>query len=141
VNAMLSLAYSLLAREWTVTLQAVGLDPYLGFYHQPRYGRPALALDLMEEFRPLIADSVVLTAINNGEVRPTDWIERMGAVAMMPEGRRRFIATYERRMGQEITHPVFGYQISYRRVLEVQARLLGRYLLGEIPEYPEFATR
>ena len=141
VNAMLSLAYALLAREWTVTVQAVGLDPYLGYYHQPRYGRPALALDLMEEFRPLIADSAVLTAINNGEVRPTDWIERMGAVTLTPEGRRRFIATYERRMEQEITHPVFGYQISYRRVLEVQARLLGRYLLGEIPEYPAFATR
>ncbi len=141
VNALLSLAYAMLAREWTVTLQAVGLDPYLGFYHQPRYGRPALALDLMEEFRPLIADSAVLTAINNGEIREADWIERMGAVALTPKGRRRFIETYERRMGQEITHPVFGYQISYRRVLEVQARLLGRYLLGEIPEYPSFATR
>jgi CRISPR-associated protein Cas1 len=141
VNAMLSLAYAMLSREWTVTLQAVGLDPYLGFFHQPRYGRPALALDLMEEFRPLIADSVVLTAINNGEVRVSDCIARMGAVALTPEGRRRFIETYERRMGQEITHPVFGYQISYRRVLEVQARLLGRYLLGEIPEYPAFATR
>ncbi|WP_447972935.1 CRISPR-associated endonuclease Cas4g/Cas1g [Nitrospira sp. Kam-Ns4a] len=141
VNALLSLAYAMLAREWIVTLQAVGLDPYLGFYHQPRYGRPALALDLMEEFRPLIADSVVLTAINNGEVRDTDWIARLGAVALTPEGRRRFIETYERRMGQEITHPVFGYQISYRRVLEVQARLLGRYLLGEIPEYPAFVTR
>jgi CRISPR-associated endonuclease Cas1/CRISPR-associated protein Cas4 len=141
VNAMLSLAYALLTREWTMTLQAVGFDPYMGFYHQPRYGRPALALDLMEEFRPLIADSVVLTAINNGEVRAADWIERMGAVTMTPEGRRRFIAAYERRMGQEITHPVFGYQISYRRVLEIQARLLGRYLLGEIPEYPAFATR
>jgi CRISPR-associated endonuclease Cas1 len=141
VNAMLSLAYAMLAREWTATVQAVGLDPYLGFFHQPRYGRPALALDLMEEFRPLIADSVVLTAINNGEVRVVDFLERMGAVAFTPEGRRRFIETYERRMGQEITHPVFGYQISYRRVLEVQARLLGRYLVGEIPEYPAFTTR
>lgn len=141
VNALLSLAYAMLAREWTVMLQAVGLDPYLGFYHQPRYGRPALALDLMEEFRPLVADSVVLTAINNGEIRSTDWIQRMGAVSLTAEGRRRFIKTYERRMGQEITHPVFGYQISYRRVLEVQARLFGRYLLGEIPEYPLFLTR
>lgn len=141
VNALLSFAYALLAREWTGTLQAVGLDPFLGFYHQPRYGRPALALDLMEEFRPLVADSVVLTAINNGEVRSTDWIERMGAVSLTTEGRRRFIETYERRMGQEITHPVFGYQISYRRVLEVQARLFGRHLLGEIPEYPSFTTR
>lgn len=141
VNAMLSLLYSMLAREWTVVLQSVGLDPYLGFYHQPRYGRPALALDMMEEFRPLIADSAVLTAINNGEIRPSDWIERMGSVALTTDGRRRLIETYERRMGQEITHPVFGYQISYRRVLEVQARLLGRYLLGEIPELPPFTTR
>lgn len=141
VNALLSLAYAMLAREWTVTLHAVGLDPYLGFYHQPRYGRPALALDLMEEFRPLIADSVVLTAINNGEVRSEDFIQRMGNVALTPEGRRRFIDTYERRMSQEITHPVFGYQVSYRRILEVQARLLGRYLCGEILEYPSFTTR
>ncbi|MBX3300721.1 MAG: CRISPR-associated endonuclease Cas1 [Nitrospira sp.] len=141
VNAMLSLLYSMLAREWTVTLQTVGLDPYLGFYHQPRYGRPALALDMMEEFRPLIADSAVLTAINNGEIHVNDWIERMGSVTLTPEGRRRLIETYERRMSQEITHPVFGYQISYRRVLEVQARLLGRYLLGEIPEFPAFTTR
>ncbi len=141
VNALLSLAYAMLAREWTVTLHAVGLDPYLGFYHQPRYGRPALALDLMEEFRPLIADSVVLTAINNGEVRSEDFIRRMGSVALTPEGRRRFIDTYERRMSQEITHPVFGYQVSYRRILEVQARLLGRYLCGEIPEYSAFTTR
>jgi len=95
----------------------------------------------MEEFRPLIADSVVVTAVNNGEVRPTDFIQRMGAAALTAEGRQRFIQTYERRMGQEIAHPVFGYQISYRRVLEVQARLLGRYLLGEIPDYPAFLTR
>jgi CRISPR-associated endonuclease Cas1 len=137
----LSFAYSVLAREWTVVLYSVGLDPYLGFYHQPRYGRPALALDMMEEFRPLIADSVVLTAINNGEVQRKDFIERMGSVALTPEGRRRFIGAYERRMSQEITHPVFGYQVSYRRVLEVQARLLGRYLLGEIPEPPAIVTR
>ncbi|MFN3682226.1 MAG: CRISPR-associated endonuclease Cas1, partial [Nitrospira sp.] len=141
INALLSFAYAMLAREWTVVLHSVGLDPYLGFYHQPRYGRPALALDMMEEFRPLIADSVVITAVNNGEVQSSDFIERLGAVSLTPEGRRRFIATYERRMGQEITHPVFGYQISYRRVLEVQARLLGRYLLGEIPDVPPIVTR
>lgn len=141
VNAMLSFAYAMVTREWTVTLHSVGLDPLLGFYHQPRYGRPALALDMMEEFRPLIADSVVLTAINNGEVQTEDCIERMGSVALTPEGRRRLIEVYERRMSQEITHPVFGYQISYRRVLEVQARLLCRYLQGEIPDYPSFTTR
>ncbi len=141
VNAMLSYAYSLLARTWTVTLTAVGFDPYRGFYHQPRYGRPALALDMMEPFRPLIADSTVLTAINNGEVRPTDFIAAAGSVNLTPDGRKRFIAAFERRLSQEITHPLFGYRVSYRRLLEVQARLLGRYLLGDIFDYPYFVTR
>jgi len=141
VNALLSFAYAMLTREFAVTLLSVGLDPYLGFFHQPRYGRPALALDLMEEFRPLLADSVVLTVINNGEVRPEDFVSGMGSVALTPSGRTRFLQAYERRMSQEITHPTFGYRISYRRVLEVQARLLGRYLTGEIPAYPFFLTR
>lgn len=141
VNAMLSFAYSMLARTWTVTLSAVGFDPYRGFYHQPRYGRPALALDMMEPFRPLIADSAVLMAINNGEVRPTDFISAAGSVNLNSEGRKRFIAAFERRLSQEVTHPLFGYRISYRRLLELQARLLARSLLGDIPEYPNFMTR
>jgi CRISPR-associated endonuclease Cas1/CRISPR-associated protein Cas4 len=141
VNALLSFAYAILTREFAVTLFSVGFDPYLGFFHQPRHGRPALALDLMEEFRPLLGDSVVLTVINNGEVRPEDFISSMGSVALTPGGRTRFLEAYERRMSQEITHPTFGYRISYRRVLEVQARLLGRYLMGEIREYPLFVTR
>lgn len=141
VNAMLSFAYTLLTRAWHVTLGAVGFDPYRGFYHQPRYGRPALALDMMEPFRPLIADSTVIQAINNGEVRPSDFISAAGSVALTPDGRKRFIAAFERRMSHEITHPLFGYRVSYRRLLEIQARLLGRYLLGEIPDYPNFTTR
>ncbi len=141
VNALLSYAYTLLVKSWTVTLTAVGFDPYRGFYHQPRYGRPALALDLMEPFRPLIADSVVLQAINNGEVRPSDFLSAAGSVALTAEGRKRFIAAFERRMSHEITHPLFGYRVSYRRLLELQARLLGRHLLGELPEYPNLITR
>jgi CRISPR-associated endonuclease Cas1/CRISPR-associated protein Cas4 len=141
VNALLSFAYSLLAKDFTLTLQAVGFDPYLGFYHRPRYGRPALALDLMEEFRPLVADSAVIGAINTGVVRAGDFINRGGAVALKQEGRARFIDAYERRMDQLVTHPVFGYRISYRRTLEVQARLLGRFLAGEIERYPMFRTR
>lgn len=104
---------------------------------EPLLRLPALALDLMEEFRPLIGDSAVLTAINNGEVKVQDFISAMQAVTLTAAGRKRFIEAYERRMSQEITHPIFGYRISYRRVLEVQARLLGRYLAGEIPGYPE----
>jgi CRISPR-associated endonuclease Cas1/CRISPR-associated protein Cas4 len=141
VNALLSYAYSLLVRSWTVTLSAVGFDPYRGFYHQPRYGRPALALDMMEPFRPLIADSAVLMAINNGEVKPTDFISAAGSVNLTPSGRKRFIATFERRMSQQVTHPLFGYRIAYRRLLELQARLLSRSLLGDIFEYPDFTTR
>lgn len=141
VNALLSFSYSLLARAFTVTLAAVGFDPYRGYYHQPRYGRPALALDLMEPFRPLVADSAVIMAINNGEVRPSDFVRSGRAVALAPDGRKRFIAGFERRMSQEITHPVFGYKASYRRLVEIQARLLGRHLLGEIADYPNLVTR
>lgn len=141
VNAMLSFAYSMLTREWHIALSAVGLDPYRGFFHQPRFGRPALALDMMEPFRPLVADSAVLMAINNGEVRGTDFIRSAGACALSDSGRKRFIAAFERRLGQEVTHPLFGYRLSYRRLFEVQARLLARHLAGEIPEYPNFVTR
>jgi CRISPR-associated protein Cas1 len=117
------------------------LDPLLGFFHQPRFGRPALALDLMEEFRPLIADSVVIIAVNTGVVSPRDFIRAPGSCALTIDGRKRFLQAYERRMDQLVTHPIFGYRVSYRRVLEVQARLLGRVLLGEIDEYPSFRTR
>lgn len=141
VNALLSYAYTLLARTWTVTLSAVGLDPYRGFYHQPRYGRPALSLDMMEPFRPLLADSSVLQAINNGEVRPSDFVSAAGSVNLTTDGRKRFIAAFERRLSHEITHPLFGYKVSYRRLLEIQARLLSRYLLGEMDDYPNFTTR
>ncbi|KYF58413.1 hypothetical protein BE04_19305, partial [Sorangium cellulosum] len=141
VNALLSLAYALLAKELATTLGTVGLDPLLGFYHQPRFGRPALALDLMEEFRPIVADSVVVAAINNGVVAPDDFQRFGDAVALRPAGRKKFLLAYERRMDQLVTHPVFGYRISYRRVLEVQARLLARVLLGEVGAYPSFRTR
>lgn len=141
VNALLSLAYSLLVRSWTVTLAAVGFDAYRGLYHQPRYGRPALALDLMEPFRPLVADSVVVQAINNGEVKSTDFKSVAGSVNLNADGRRRFISTFERRLGHEVVHPLFAYRVSYRRLMEMQARLFGRYLLGELAEYPNFTTR
>ncbi|HSH27689.1 MAG TPA: CRISPR-associated endonuclease Cas1 [Wenzhouxiangella sp.] len=141
VNALLSFSYAMLTRQWTAALTAVGFDAYRGFYHQPRYGRPALALDMMEPFRPLLADSSVLLAINNGEVRPSDFVSAAGSVNLSPSGRKRFIGVFERRLGQKITHPLFGYRITYRRLLEVQARLLARFLLGEIQEYPNFLTR
>ena len=141
INCLLSYGYSLLTKDLTAVALAVGFDPYLGVFHKPRFGRPALALDLAEEFRPIVADSVVINVINNGEIKENGFIVRAQGVALTQQGRRSFIAAYERRLDQEVTHPVYGYKITYRRVLEVQARMLGAYLLGEIPEYVPFMTR
>lgn len=141
VNALLSFGYAILAKDLTLACWTVGLDPFLGFFHQPRHGKPALALDLMEEFRPIIVDSVVITAINTGVLSSADFIQRGPAVALRPDGRKRFLQAYERRMDSLVTHPVFGYRITYRRVLQVQTRLLARVLTGELPDYPPFTTR
>lgn len=141
INAMLSLAYAMLTRTWLTVLSAVGFDPYLGFYHRPRFGRPALALDMMEPFRPILADSTVIQAVNNSEVHADGFLAVGSAVNLKPHARRAFMAAYERRLEQEVTHPVFGYRVSMRRLLEVQARLLARHLLGEIEEYPHYLVR
>lgn len=141
VNALLSLAYSVLAKDLTIVCHAIGFDPFLGFYHQPRFGRAALALDLMEPFRPLIADSAVLSAINTRMITLADFIRTGDAVALRPEGRKSFFRAYEQRMDTLVTHPLFGYRVNYRRLLEIQARLLARVLTGEIASYPAFVTR
>ncbi len=141
VNALLSFAYSLLAKDLTFICHAIGFDPFVGFYHQPRFGRPALALDLMEGFRPLIADSAVLTAVNGRMVTPKDFIGAGRAVAMTPSGRKALLRAYEQRMDNLVTHPVFGYRVNYRRILEIQARLLARVVTGEVAHYPGFETR
>ncbi len=141
VNALLSLGYSLLAKDLTVACYAVGFDPYVGFYHQPRFGRPALALDLMEPFRPLIVDSAVLTAINGGMVTARDFVRVGGSVALTAPGRKAFFRAYELRMDTLVTHPLFNYRVTYRRLLEIQSRLLARVLEGEAGEYPVFVTR
>lgn len=141
VNSVLSYLYGVLAKELFSTVLAAGFDPYLGFYHQPRYGRPALALDMMEEFRPVIADSSALTLFNKEELAGNDFIRTGIGISLTPDARRKVIAGYERRMQSEVVHPIFGYRLSYRRILEVQARLLARVLSGEIKEYPAFVTR
>jgi len=141
VNSLLSLAYSLLSKDLTVACAAVGFDPMMGFYHQPRFGRPALALDLMEPFRPLIAESAVLNAINTRMVTSSDFVRAGRAVALTPAGRRGFFQAYEARMDTLVTHPIFGYRVSYRRLLEVQVRLFAKVLEGELDEYAVFVTR
>jgi len=141
VNALLSLGYSILAKELAGVCHAVGLDPFLGFMHQPRYGRPALALDLMEEFRPLIADSVAITLINRGEIDIGDFIRSATGTFLNEQGRRRFWEAWFRRIDTEVKHPEFGYKMSYRRMLEVQARQLWRVVRGDAPTYHGFTTR
>lgn len=141
VNALLSLGYSVLSKELTGIAHTVGLDPYLGFFHSPRYGRPALALDMMEEFRPLITDSVVITMINRGEISPEDFENTSRGVLLKDSGRRQFWRAWTRRMDTEVSHPVFGYKMSYRRMLEVQMRQLWRFCRGDVTEYHAFTTR
>lgn len=141
LNALLSFCYALLMKDLVAVTLGVGLDPFLGVYHRSRHGRPALALDLAEEFRPLIADSVVLAVLNNGEVGGSDFVFRAGGVTLTVDGRRAVLRAYERRMATTVTHPVFKYKISYRRVLDVQARLLAAVLVGELPEYVPMTTR
>jgi CRISPR-associated protein Cas1 len=141
INCLLSYVYALLVKDLVICALATGFDPYLGFYHRPRFGRPALALDLAEEFRPLVADSVVVNLVNNGEVKPEDFIVRAGGVALTPAGRKAVLRAYERRLDVEVKHPVFGYRISYRRLFDVQTRLLAAHVLGEIPSYLPFTTR
>jgi CRISPR-associated protein Cas1 len=141
VNALLSLAYSLLAKDCHIAALQVGFDPYIGFYHQPRFGRPALALDLMEEFRGLIAESAVVTAINNRMLGPEDFITAGQATNLSPSGRKKFFHAYEQRINSTITHPIFDYKVSYRRALELQARILARVIEGQIPAYRPFIRR
>ncbi len=141
VNALLSLGYSLLAKDLTIACYSAGFDPMMGFYHQPRFGRPALALDLMEPFRTLVVDSAVVTAINTKMVTPKDFVSAASAVALTAEGRKGFYRAYELRMDAMVTHPIFEYRVSYRRLLEVQVRLLAKFLEGDIDDYPVFTTR
>ncbi|MBK6440956.1 MAG: CRISPR-associated endonuclease Cas1 [Actinomycetales bacterium] len=141
VNAVLGFCYALLTKDLVATLVGVGLDPYLGVLHRSRYGRPALALDLAEEFRALIAESVTVQCFNNGELREQHFVRHPLGVRLTPDGRRAVIAAYERRMGDQLTHPTFGYRLTYRRVLDVQARVLAAVMLGEIPQYVPVMTR
>ncbi len=141
VNCLLSFCYALLTKELLASCLAVGFDPYVGLYHRPRFGRPALALDLAEEFRPLLADSTVLTLVNNREITASDFVVRAGAVALTPEGRKTVIRAWERRMTAHVRNPMFGYQVSYRRAAELQARILAARLTGELPAYQPLVTR
>jgi CRISPR-associated protein Cas1 len=141
VNALLSFAYAMLLKDCFSALCTVGFDPYYGFYHASRHGKPSLALDLMEEFRAIIADSVVLTLLNNGSLTPKEFLVWREACQLTDEGRKRFFQAYEQRKATVVTHPVFGYKMAYGRMLEVQARMLAAHIRGDIPDYTGFTVR
>lgn len=141
VNALLSFGYTVLTNQVVSLVHAVGLDPGLGVMHQPGFGKPALALDLVECFRPIIVDSVVVTMINTGQLAPDDCEVELGAYRLKEKARRSFIEKLEARLSEEVQHPVFGYKVSYRRCIELQARIFAKHAQGEIPRYVPFTVR
>ncbi len=139
VNALLSFAYSLLAHDCASALEGVGLDSYVGFLHRDRPGRTSLALDLMEELRPCMADRFVLTLINNRMVRREDFLSmESGAVLLTEEGRRAFLKSWQEKKKEKLTHPYLGEKLTWGMIPHIQALLLARYLRGDLDAYPPF---
>ncbi len=141
INALLSYGYVLLSSQAISAAQIVGFDPYIGFLHSTTYGKPALALDIIEMFRAPVVDSVVLNLLNNRMLAPDDFEETLGAWRMSDEARKLFLQKFEERLNETITHPVFKTKVTYRRCLELQMRLLSRWLLGELKRFREFNLR
>lgn len=142
INALLSFAYALLANDCISACEGVGLDPQVGYLHVLRPGRPALALDLMEEFRAIVADRLVLTLLNRRQITLRDFVERPGgAVHLSDQGRRTFLETYQKRKQEEVTHPLLQQRVPIGLVPHIQARLLARHLRGDAAEYPPFVAR
>lgn len=139
INALLSFAYSLLANDCAAALESVGLDSYVGFLHRDRPGRVSLALDLMEELRPCMADRFVLTLVNNRVVGEGDFDRReSGAVFLNDAGRRIFLNHWQQRKRETLTHPYLREKVSWGLIPYVQALLLARHLRGDLEEYPPF---
>ncbi|MDD4588768.1 MAG: type I-D CRISPR-associated endonuclease Cas1d [Heliobacteriaceae bacterium] len=141
VNALLGLGYTLLTHNIQSAAAIVGLDPYIGFLHGDRYGRASLALDLVEEFRPVIVDSVVVSMINNNMVVEQDFEHDLGMVVMKDAARKDFFRKFEERKHASVTHPLFKYKVNYVRCFELQARILAKWITGEIPEYISFKSK
>jgi CRISPR-associated protein Cas1 len=141
VNSCLSMAYSILTHECVSALRVGRLEPSIGAYHTSRPGRPALALDLMEPFRPLIADSIAIATFNRGELTNGHFQRTTAGCMFTDAGRKAFFQAYARRMDTEVTHPVFGYKLSYRRMLALHARMIAAWCVGEIETLAFLTTR
>lgn len=140
VNALLSFGYALLRSQVTTAAHIAGLDPYVGYLHEVHHGQPAMVLDLMEEFRPLVSDNLVLSLINNRAIQPKDFTEALGAYRLSESGRRTFLQAFDRKLNDTFKHPIFGYKCSYRRAIALQARLLAKHLQEGVP-YKGLALR
>ncbi|MEP0914438.1 CRISPR-associated endonuclease Cas1 [Leptolyngbya sp. GB1-A1] len=143
VNALLSLGYALLRHDVQSAVNLVGFDPYLGYLHTQRYGRPSLALDLMEEFRPLVVDAIVLSAINRRILSPEAFVNEplSSAVSLTSDGLRAFLRLYEQKKQSKFKHPVLQTQCTYQEAFEIQARLVAKYLIGETEKYPPLVLK
>lgn len=141
INGCMSMAYSMLTHECIAALRTARLEPSIGALHVSRPGRPALAFDLMEPFRPLIADSLTISAFNRGELRDGHFQRTAAGCFFTEAGRKAFFSIYGRRMSEEVTHPVFGYRLSYRRMLILHARMIAAWFNGEIPTLSFLTTR
>ncbi|MCS7059434.1 MAG: CRISPR-associated endonuclease Cas1 [Meiothermus sp.] len=140
-NSLLSLTYTLLVKECESALQIAGLDPYVGYLHEIRYGRASLALDLMEEFRSILADSVALSLCNNRRLNLNDFDDSEGYPKLQKEAWPKFLRAWEERLTERVRHPLLGKSLSYRQILLAQARILVKHLLGELPQYEPFTVR
>ena len=139
---MLSLAYSLLTNAVFTACEVAGLDAYDGFFHADKYGRPALALDLVEEFRPIVADSVGLTVVNNRMIEPEDFVAGAeGGVYLSRGSLRKFVAQFQRRLNTAVFHPDAGRALTYQKVFEVQARRLRKCIESGEPDYRPFVAK
>lgn len=141
INSCLSLAYTMLTHECVAGLRLARLEPSIGGFHISKPGRPALALDLMEPFRPLIADSVAISSFNRGELTEGHFLRTSAGCALTDAGRKAFFNAYGRRMDTEVTHPVFEYRLSYRRMIVLHARMIAAWLMGEVPSLAFLTTR
>ncbi len=142
VNCLLSLLYTLLAGDVRSAIECVGLDPQVGYLHRERPGRPSLALDLMEEFRPYLADRLTLTLINRNQIKSSDFIRtEAGGFILKEKARKEVLAAWQERKREEVEHPFLKEKMTVGMLCHIQARLLERYIRGELDAYPPFAMR
>ncbi|MDL2317431.1 CRISPR-associated endonuclease Cas1, partial [Desulfovibrio sp. OttesenSCG-928-A18] len=142
VNALLSFFYTLLAHDARSALESVGLDPAVGYLHRDRPGRPSLALDMMEEMRPYLADRLACTLINRGQIRAGGFTRQESGAVIMDEDTRKIVLTaWEKRKAEEIEHPFLKERMRVGVLCHIQARLLARHIRGDMDAYPPFVVR